>query len=208
MSEYESKQNASNALYAYAETMTDLTLYGPHWSAYTRSVRLVLIEKAIEYDLVEVDFANGNMPTEHLARHPFAKVPVLTHGGFSLYETHAICRYLEAAFPQNPLQPTNPQDLGRMAQVICIIDAYLSQSIRMEFVTEALINPKLGIATNTERVRAAEQTIVRGFAALVACCEYTGEYLMGEGLTLADTHAAPLFDYLEVGALSLKPNPC
>jgi hypothetical protein len=35
---------------------------------------------------------------EHLARHPFGRVPVLEHGRFSLYETQAILRYLDRAW--------------------------------------------------------------------------------------------------------------
>ncbi len=37
---------------------------------------------------------------EHLARHPFGRVPVLEHDGFMLYETQAILRYLDRVLPQ------------------------------------------------------------------------------------------------------------
>ena len=85
--------------------LDDVILYGPEWSAYTRTVRLVLQEKEIDYVLEDVDFSNGIMPAEHFKLHPFGKVPVLRHGEYTLYETSAICRYLDAAFDGIALEP-------------------------------------------------------------------------------------------------------
>ncbi|MFD2838827.1 glutathione S-transferase family protein [Azotobacter vinelandii] len=51
---------------------------------------------------------------EHLALHPFGKVPVLLHGERQVFETTSICRYLDAAFPQSSLQP---HDLAQRTEV-------------------------------------------------------------------------------------------
>ena len=58
-------------------------LYGPVYSTYARTARLALEEKAVTYELREIDTLNGagQMP-EHLARHPWGKVPVIDHDGF------------------------------------------------------------------------------------------------------------------------------
>ena len=129
--------------------MTEVTLYGPHWSAYTRTARLTLIEKGVHHVLEEIDFSGGRgMPPEHLARHPFAKVPALRHGNYLLYETSAICRYVDAAFAGPPLQPADPKALGRMAQIVAILDAYLSAEIRMGYVSELLTKPLLGFSSD------------------------------------------------------------
>ena len=75
-------------------------IYGPAYSTYARTVRLALEEKGVDYDLVEVDLlAGATKAPEHLARHPFGKVPAFEHDGFELYETDAIMRYVDAAFP-------------------------------------------------------------------------------------------------------------
>jgi len=51
-------------------------------------------------DLVEVDvFAETGVPKEHLTRHPFGRIPAFEHNGFHLYETGAIVRYIDDAFP-------------------------------------------------------------------------------------------------------------
>ena len=35
---------------------------------------------------------------EHLALHPFNRVPILRHGDFTVYETSAIASYIDEAF--------------------------------------------------------------------------------------------------------------
>ena len=55
--------------------MAKPVVYGPAYSTYTRTVRLALEEKGVDYDLVEVDLiAGATQAPEHLARHPFGKV--------------------------------------------------------------------------------------------------------------------------------------
>lgn len=60
-------------------------IYGPAYSTYARTVRLALEEKGVGYDLVEVDLLGGAAKApEHLARHPFGKVPAFEHDGCEL----------------------------------------------------------------------------------------------------------------------------
>ncbi|MFM0756763.1 glutathione S-transferase N-terminal domain-containing protein [Paraburkholderia strydomiana] len=83
-------------------------LYGAAWSVYVRIARLALEEKQVSYGLVEVDmFAKTGVPQEHLKRHPFGRIPAFEHGDFRLYETGAIVRYIDEAFPGCKLQPTD-----------------------------------------------------------------------------------------------------
>jgi len=86
-------------------------LYGAAYSVYVRAVRLALAEKGVACRLVEVDvFAPGGPPPEHLARHPFGKIPAFEHDGFRLYEAGAISRYVDEAFEGPPLQPARPRE--------------------------------------------------------------------------------------------------
>ena len=75
--------------------MATVTLHGPGFSTYTRSARLALEEKGVEYELDEINFIADGMPAEQIARHPFGKVPALTHDGFVVYEVCAIGRYVD-----------------------------------------------------------------------------------------------------------------
>jgi glutathione S-transferase len=109
---------------------TKPTVFGAPYSVYVRSVRLTLEEKAIDYDLVPVDiFAAGDPPAEHLARHPFGKIPAFEHDGFRLYEAEAITRYIDEAFAGVPLQPADVRRRARMTQVISILDSYAYRTL-------------------------------------------------------------------------------
>ena len=172
-----------------------VVLYGPVWSAYTRTVRLVLIEKGIAHTIESVDFSTGEMPVGQLRRHPFGKVPALGHGDYLIYETSAICRYLDTAFTGPDLQPEDPMLLGRMSQVIALQDAYLSEPIRMGYVSEKLVHPMMGLPTDRNAVDIAQKQIKTGFTALEQLVTDT-EFLIAEQLSLADLHLLPLIDYL------------
>ncbi|MEL6316768.1 MAG: glutathione S-transferase family protein [Pseudomonadota bacterium] len=101
------------------------TLYGFDGSTYVRTVRIALAEKGVAYDQVPVDVLKGEpRQPEHLARHPFGKVPVLDIDGVRIRETEAICRYLdETRYGANLLPPT-PKDRARMSEAVGLIDAY------------------------------------------------------------------------------------
>jgi glutathione S-transferase len=83
-----------------------INLYGLERSVYTRIARLALEEKGAPYTLHEVEiFGAEGVPPDHLVRHPFGRIPALEHGDFWLYETAAITRYVDEAFPGPGLQP-------------------------------------------------------------------------------------------------------
>ena len=105
--------------------MKPVTLFGLERSVYTRIARLALEEKGIPYSLHEVEiFGPNGVPAEHLLRHPFGRIPVLQHGAFALYETAAITRYIDEAFPGPLLQPREPETRARMNQIIGVLDSY------------------------------------------------------------------------------------
>ncbi|KAJ6573099.1 glutathione S-transferase [Mycena vulgaris] len=73
-----------------------LKLYAvPYPSAGSGLVYLVLAEKQIPFELVDVDLkAKEQKKPEFLAMHPFGQVPVIDDDSFIVYESRAICRYL------------------------------------------------------------------------------------------------------------------
>ena len=80
--------------------MSKPVLYGFDGSTYVRTVRMLCAEKGVEYEQVPVNVLEGEpRQPEHLARHPFGKVPVLDHDGMRIIETGAITRYIAAVLP-------------------------------------------------------------------------------------------------------------
>ncbi len=175
--------------------MTDPVVYGPAYSTYTRSVLLALEEKGVPYRLEEVDILAGaqNEP-DHLARHPFAKVPAFEHDGFALYETTAIMRYVDETFAGARLQPEEARERARMNQVLRILEAYGYSALISAIVIQRVVVPLTG---GTPDEAAIEAAVPQAQTTIDALDEIAGgnAHLAGASLSLADLHLAPIYDY-------------
>ena len=92
-----------------------LTLFDAARCPYCARVRILLAEKAIPYEPVEVDLSDR--PAWLYAKNPSGRVPVLEEdGGFVLPESAVIMEYLEERFPEPELWPADPAEraLGRL----------------------------------------------------------------------------------------------
>ncbi len=186
------------------------TLYGAAYSVYVRMARLALIEKGVAHDLVEVDvFGAGGPPADHLARHPFGRIPAFDHDGFTLYETSAITRYVDEAFPGPALLPAGPRARARAAQIVAMLDSYGYRPLVWGLFVERVRAPAQGRAPNEDTIAQALAQARTFLAALDALCG-DGPWLVGPDLTLADLHAAPIFAYFTLtpdAAGLLDPHP-
>ena len=68
--------------------------------------------------------SGGGHDAAHLARQPWGKVPAFEHDGFGLFETFAIARYVDEAFPGPSLQPADVKARARMTQICGVVDSY------------------------------------------------------------------------------------
>lgn len=176
--------------------MSKPILYGPAYSTYTRSARLAMEEKGVDYDLVEVDFLQGPMPEEQVERHPFARVPAFEHDGFKLFEVSAIERYVDDEFDGPSLQPESNQERARMNQIISIIDSYTYPCTVGQLVIQRLVMPMLGEQPDESAIADAMPEISRCMG-IIAELRDSSKFLVGDRLTLADIHLAPIFDYFQ-----------
>jgi glutathione S-transferase len=71
-----------------------------------QKVRIVLAEKGLSYDLVEVDLTQGDQRRPEFRRlNPFGRVPVLVDEDTTVYDSTIIAEYLEDEYPEPPLLP-------------------------------------------------------------------------------------------------------
>lgn len=188
------------------------TLHGPSISTYVRSVRLAFHEKGAEYELAEVNILAGqHKQPAHLARHPFGKVPALTHDGFTLYETQPILRYLDRVLPGPALAPTEAKAAARMDQLMAITDAYAYPSMITQVVMNRLVAPMLGGTANEAAITAALPQAALALSEIARLqAEGGGAFLAGGALSLADLLLAPVFGYFTQtpeGAAALAAHP-
>jgi glutathione S-transferase len=132
----------------------------------------------------------------HRQLHPFGRIPVIEHGDFTLYETQAILRYIDATVPEPTLQPTAPKAIGRMNQIIGINDWYLFPMVARVIVFHRIVGPRLlGTAPDEAAIAAA---VPDARLCLGELNRLLGNepYLAGDRVTLADLLLAPQVYYL------------
>jgi glutathione S-transferase len=81
------------------------TLYDAARCPYCARVRIVLAEKGIEVEAVEIDLADR--PEWLYEKNPSGKVPVWEEDGWALPESAVISEYLEELHPDPPLWPAD-----------------------------------------------------------------------------------------------------
>ena len=85
---------------------SSMTFFSDSESHYSHRVRIVLAEKGVTVDVVEVD---ANHPPEELAElNPYNSLPTLVDRDLVLYESKVMMEYLDERFPHPPLLPVYP----------------------------------------------------------------------------------------------------
>ena len=86
-----------------------LVLYDAPRCPYCARVRIVLAEKGIEFEVVEIDLSDR--PDWLYEKNPTGRVPVVEEdGGRPLPESAVIMEFLEERYPEPPLLPPDPAD--------------------------------------------------------------------------------------------------
>ena len=175
--------------------MNAITIHGIPGSPFLRTVEITLHEKGVEYELKALAPGEHKQP-EHLARHPFGRVPTFEHDGFRIYETQAIIRYLDEVFPNPSLTPGNPRQRARMNQAIGIIEWYLFPKAAAPIAFNRIIGPKLlGLPTDEKAIAEAMPMARICFAELDRLLDDQA-YLAGSRVSLADIMLAAQLDLL------------
>jgi RNA polymerase-associated protein len=100
-----------------------LTLYDAPRCPYCARVRIVLAEKAVPYETVEIDLADR--PAWLFEKNPpDARVPVLEEHDWILPESSVIAEYLEERFPEPPLWPADPAERAAARLLVFRFDAF------------------------------------------------------------------------------------
>jgi len=83
-----------------------MTLYTGSNDIYNHRTRIVLAEKGVAVDIIEID--PENKPEDLLDLNPYQQVPTLVDRSLVLFESRIIMEYLDERFPHPPLLPVYP----------------------------------------------------------------------------------------------------
>jgi glutathione S-transferase len=174
--------------------MSQFTLHSIPGSPFGRAVLATLEEKGAFYRLAPVAPGTLRSP-EHLALHPFGRVPVLEHDGFRLYETQAILRYLDRVLPTPALTPSDPGRAARMDQVMNVNDWYLFQGVGNVIIFHRIVGPRvMGLIPDEAVIEAA---MPKAHAVFNELAQLLGEqrWFAGDAISLADLMIAPAVEF-------------
>ena len=154
-----------------------MTLYSGALDIYSHQVRIVLAEKGVTVDVINVDI---NQPSEDLLQlNPYNTLPTLVDRDLVLYNANIIMEYLEERFPHPPLLPVYP-----VARAKCRLMIY-----RIERDWYSLVEQiEKGDQTQAKNAR---NELRDGLMALVPVFNEK-PYFLSEEFTLVDCCTAPL----------------
>ena len=88
-----------------------MNLFSSGTCPHSHAVRMVLAEKGITVEIVDVD--NNHKPEDLLDLNPYNTVPTLVDRELVLYDPHTMMEYLDERFPHPPLMPVDPVSRAR-----------------------------------------------------------------------------------------------
>jgi glutathione S-transferase len=180
-----------------------LTIYGRTNSVNVQKVLWCLAELALPYTRVDAGLEHGkNTEPWYLALNPNGRVPLLTDGSFSLWESNSIVRYLAAKHGLGSLCPTS-------LETRALAEAW------MDWQLSTLVGPVSVVFQNLIRRPAAERDGVavernlreanRAMTLLDAHLT-SRPYVAGEAFTMGDIPvAATAHRWLEIPAIERPP---
>lgn len=156
-------------------------------------VIFTLAYKSAAYGQINVEASQTALKSpEFLALNPRGKVPVLTDGGYTLYESNAIMAYLDKKYPEPGIFGTTPEETGQIWQAILDFDLYVHPG----WVDDIIAPIVTGRAeTQGDQIRAAILGTHAELARLEARVRQNG-WIASEAFSAADIAVFPLLEAL------------
>ena len=169
--------------------MSDIELYSVQACPFAQRTRMVLAEKAIEFELHEIDLSNR--PDNWKDISPTGKVPVLLHKGETLYESAIINQYLDESFPDHPLMPATPAARARARIWIDFCDSKFLPAMNALMWKSG--DEKARVENSAKATAVIHEIEQRGLAD-----NGEGPYWFGTNPSLVDFQFLPFFERLPV----------
>ena len=174
-----------------------MSLYANTNDPYSHRVRIVLAEKGISAEIIEV--SPTELPEGLLQHNPYGTVPTIIDRDLVLYETNIITEYLDERFPHPPLLPVYPVARAKSRQMIYRIE-------RDWYPLLQQIENASKVSKSSETVHAAQKKLESSLASLAPI--FAGKsFFLSDEFTLVDCCMAPLLWRLHRLDIKLAPMP-
>ncbi len=167
-----------------------LKIFGHPMSTCTRKVLMTLAETNTPYELSTIDFAKGeHKQPAHLARQPFGQIPALDDEGFAMYESRAICRYINDKV-SGKIVPSDLKARAVMEQWISVETSNFTPH-----AMKIIYHHTFGRAQDAAVLETATKGLETALGVMDARLGKS-PFLAGDQFTLADVCFMPYVDYV------------
>jgi stringent starvation protein A len=154
-----------------------MRLYSGSVCPYSHRCRIVLFEKGMDFEVIDVDLMNKSEDVATM--NPYNKVPVLVERDLVLYEANIINEYIDERFPHPQLMPPDPVMRGRARLFLHRFEIELYSQI------DTIEN---GAVKAADKSRAIIRDSLTQFAQILT----RQKFLLGEEFSMLDVAIAPL----------------
>lgn len=154
-----------------------MTLYSGTTCPYSQRCRIVLFEKGMDFQVVDVDLFNK--PEDLAVINPYGKVPALAERDLVLYEANIINEYIDERFPHPQLMPPDPVARARAR-------LFLHRFEQELFAYIPAIES--GVAKAADKARQA----IRDNLTQISPLFVKQKYMLGDEYSMLDVAIAPL----------------
>ncbi len=165
-----------------------MTLYSATTCPFSHRCRIVLYEKGMDFQIIDVDL--HNKPEDLAVMTPYSRVPVLVERDLILYESNIINEYIDDRFPHPQLMPADPVMRAR------------ARLFLHRFEQELFCHIDTVEQGNQKAIEKARATI-RDNLTVIAPVFAKQKYMLGDEFSMLDVSIAPLLWRLDYYGIQL-----
>ncbi len=165
-----------------------MTLYSGTTCLFSHRCRIVLYEKGMDFQIVDVDLYN--MPEDLAVMNPYNRVPVLVERDLILYEANIINEYIDDRFPHPQLIPADPVMRARARLFLFRFELELFSQID-------------AIEQGSQKTADKARAVIRDNLMQIAPVFAKQRYMLGEEFSMLDVAIAPLLWRLDYYGIQL-----
>jgi RNA polymerase-associated protein len=154
-----------------------MRLYSGTSCPYSHRCRIVLFEKGMDFEVIDVDLMNKS--EDVAAINPYGKVPVLVERDLVLYEANIINEYIDERFPHPQLMPPDPVMRGRARLFLHRFEQEIYSHV------DAIEH---GVPKAADKARAIVRDNLTQLSQILA----TQKFLLGDEFSMLDVAIAPM----------------
>ncbi|MDZ4099081.1 MAG: glutathione S-transferase N-terminal domain-containing protein [Methylophilaceae bacterium] len=154
-----------------------MTLYSGTTDPYSHRCRIVLFEKGMDFQVIDVDLANK--PEDLAIINPHNEVPVLVERDLVLQQANIINEYIDERFPHPQLMPADPVMRARAR-------------LFLHNFEEQLFDHIADVESSNQKVADKARATIRDNLTQIVPLFSKQQYILGDEFSMLDVAIAPL----------------